>query len=82
MSTIMTAIVTSRRHVGFTMCSYRCPRIIPGSALILIDIISTTISFLQLAMSENNGMYMIVPIDRNILYFDPCTITNYKAFNT
>ena len=35
MSIIMT-VVTSRRDVGFTMCSYQCPRIAVGSALILI----------------------------------------------
>ena len=39
-------------------------------------------SFTQLAMSENNGIDMIVPIDRNILSFDPRTITNYEVFNT
>ena len=33
-------------------------------------------------MSENNGIYMIVPIDCNILSFDPFTITIYEALNT
>ena len=33
---IIVTVVTSRRDVGFTMCSYQCPRIKLGSALILI----------------------------------------------
>ena len=36
----------------------------------------------MLAMSEKIGIYMIVPIDWNILSFDPCTINNYEDFNT
>ena len=32
-------VVTSRRDVGFTMCSYQCPRTKLGPALILIVII-------------------------------------------
>ena len=35
MSLIMT-VITSRRDVGLTMCSYQCPIIELGSALILI----------------------------------------------
>ena len=38
MSIIMT-VVTSRRDVGFTVCSYQCPRIKLESALILLIIV-------------------------------------------
>ena len=37
MSIVMT-VITSKRVVGLTMCSYKCPRIELGSALILIVI--------------------------------------------
>ena len=46
-------VVTSRRDVGFTMCSYQCPRIELESALILIVML-----FLLLPGACGKGEYL------------------------
>ena len=38
--------------------------------------------FFQLAMSENSGTHMIVPVDWSILSFDPREKRNYEYFYT